>query len=223
MTRTESLREAYRLLEAHFGPTGWWPGETPFEIAVGAILTQNTAWTNVERAIANLREADSLSPQAILDAADESLHGLLRPAGYFRVKARRLRAFCAFLIEEHGGAMARLAELPRDELRAELLAVNGIGPETADDIILYACEQPIFVVDAYTRRIAARHGWCTPDASYHDLQGLFAGAIPEDLDVYKEYHAFIVYAGKHFCRRTPKCGECPLGALLPKRGPRLEA
>lgn len=223
MTRTEALREAYRLLESHFGPTGWWPGETPFEIAVGAILTQNTAWTNVERAIANLKAAQTLSPEAILAAANESLHGLLRPAGYFRVKAKRLRAFCTFLVEKHGGEVAPLAGLPRDVLRAELLAVNGIGPETADDIILYACEQPIFVVDAYTRRIAARHGWCKPSASYHDLQALFAGAIPEDLEVYKEYHAFIVYAGKHYCRRTPKCAECPLAPLLPKRGPCLEA
>ncbi len=212
------LREIYQRLEAHFGPTHWWPGDTPFEIAVGAILTQNTAWGNVECAIENLKQADMLSPGAILECLEEELHGYLRPSGFFRVKSVRLRAFCQYLVERYGGSMARMAEEPLESLRSELLHVPGIGPETADDILLYTCEKPVFVVDAYTRRILSRHGLCEQAIGYEELRALFEHALETDLHVYKEYHGLIVYTGKEFCRRAPKCACCPLEPLLKKSG-----
>ncbi len=211
------LGEMYERLSVHFGPTHWWPGESPFEIAVGAILTQNTAWINVEKAIANLKRARKLSVKTILECDDETLHDLLRPSGYFRVKTKRLRSFCAHLANRYGGSMARMARRPLDELRPELLGVAGIGPETADDILLYACEKPVFVVDAYTRRILGRHGLVTADISYEDLRALFERNLDADLPVFKEYHGLIVYTGKDYCRRAPKCESCPLAPLL-KRG-----
>ncbi len=210
-----ALEDIYRRLLAHFGPTHWWPGDTPFEIAVGAILTQNTAWTNVERAIANLKRAHLLSPKAILDAHDDRLHEALRPSGYFRIKTARLRHFCRYLEDRYAGRMDRMAQRPLVELRPELLEVPGIGPETADDILLYACDKPVFVVDAYTRRILSRHGLCAPDIKYEPLRRLFEDHLPPDVHTFKEYHGLIVYTGKDFCRRTtPRCETCPLGAML---------
>lgn len=213
MTRSQLLA-IYRRLERHYGPTGWWPGDSPFEIAVGAILTQNTAWTNVEQAIANLKRERLLAPKAILAARDKQLYGALRPSGYFRVKAQRVRSFCEYLIERYNGSMKRMAREPLETLRHELLDVHGIGPETADDILLYACEKPIFVVDAYTRRVLHRHGHVDHDISYHDLQHLFHRRLPEDVPLFKEYHALIVYLGKDFCRPRPRCEGCPLAPLL---------
>ncbi|MBI4556228.1 MAG: endonuclease III domain-containing protein [Candidatus Hydrogenedentes bacterium] len=211
------LRKVYQRLAAYYGPTGWWPGDTPFEIAVGAVLTQNTAWTNVEKAIANLKRARLLSPRKILECPPNQLEEALRPSGYFRIKAKRLRSFCVFLVERYGGSMKRLAKRPLPELRDELLAVDGIGPETADDILLYACERPVFVVDAYTRRILSRHGWVEPNISYDDLQDLFEKRLPADVHLFKEFHGLIVWTGKDFCRRNPKCQGCPLEPLLPKK------
>jgi len=208
------LLTIYNRLERHFGPTGWWPGDSPFEIAVGAILTQNTAWTNVEQAIANLKRARLLTPKKIAACPDKELHTALRPSGYFRVKAQRLRCFCEHLLENHGGSMARMARVPLDTLREELLSVHGIGPETADDILLYACGKPIFVVDAYTRRILHRHGHVDADISYHELQEVFHRRLPRNVALYQEYHALIVYVGKDFCRPRPRCEECPLAPLL---------
>ncbi|MCP4645517.1 MAG: endonuclease III domain-containing protein [bacterium] len=216
-----SLERLYGLLSKHYGLTHWWPGDTPFEIAVGAVLTQNAAWTNVEKAIANLKQAKLLAPRRILDAADEVLHEALRPSGYFRLKTKRVRSFCAYLVERYGGSMKRMARRPLDELRPELLAVNGIGPETADDILLYACNMPVFVVDAYTRRILSRHGLCPPDIGYEDLRALFERRLEPDLHRFQEYHGLIVFAGKDFCRRTPKCSECPLHPMLKKGQPLL--
>ncbi len=210
----QNIRLVYNLLIAHYGPTNWWPGETPFEIAIGAILTQNTAWTNVERAISNLNSGGLLTPHAILEAPDDTLFAALRPSGYFRIKAQRARAFCAYLLEQYGGDMGAMRKTPTDELREELLAINGIGPETADDILLYACERPVFVVDAYTRRILSRHGLCEPNANYAKLQAFFEDNLDRDLVVFKEYHGLIVYVGKDFCRKTPKCATCPLADLL---------
>ncbi len=212
-----TLAAIYERMSAHFGPTHWWPGDSPFEVAVGAILTQNTAWTNVEKAISNLKAARLLSPEAILCADDAILHALLRPSGYFRVKSVRLRSFCSYLIDTYGGNMARMAERPADALREELLRVSGIGPETADDILLYACEKPVFVVDAYTRRILSRHGVVDASIGYEALRALFERNLDADLHMFKQYHGLIVYTGKDFCRATPKCEMCPLGALL-KRG-----
>ena len=209
-----ALKDIYERLSRHYGPTDWWPGDTPFEIAVGAILTQNTNWKNVERAIANLKRERLLGPKKILACEDAVLEAALRPSGYFRVKTRRLRNFCRYLVERYRGSMKRLAAQPLDVLRAELLAVNGIGPETADDILLYACDKPVFVVDAYTRRIFSRHGLCAPDIAYEPLRALFERNLEPALHLYKEYHGLIVFVGKDFCRRTPKCAECPLGVLL---------
>jgi endonuclease-3 related protein len=211
------LEEIYRRLNAHYGPTHWWPGDTPFEIAVGAVLTQNTAWSNVEKAIANLKRGRLLSPKKILDCPDDVLHDVLRPAGYFRVKTARLRSFCRYLVDRYGGSVRRMARRPLAELRPELLEVNGIGPETADDILLYACDFVVFVVDAYTRRILSRHDLCPADIAYEDLRALFEQALEPELNTFKEYHGLIVYTGKDYCRRTPVCAGCPLEPMLKGR------
>ncbi len=213
MRRT--LRDIYRRLAVHYGPTDWWPGESPFEVAVGAILTQNAAWANVEKAIANLKRERLLHPKAILACPDGRLEAAVHPSGFYRVKARRVRSFCEHLVQRYGGSMGRMARRPLDELRPELLAISGIGPETADDILLYACEKPVFVVDAYTRRILSRHGLCPPDIKYEALRALFEDHLKPDLHTFKEYHGLIVYVGKDFCRRNPKCAVCPLRPLLP--------
>jgi len=209
-----TLRSIYRRLSAHYGHTGWWPGDSAFEIAVGAVLTQNTAWMNVERAIANLKCAKLLTPRKILACEDGVLEEALRPSGYFRVKARRLRNFCQHLVDQHRGSIKRMARVPLETLRPALLEVNGIGPETADDILLYACGKPVFVVDAYTRRILARHGLAKQDIGYEELRALFEKHLPQEIPLFQEYHGLIVYTGKDFCRRTPRCGECPLSGML---------
>lgn len=219
---TDALTAIYERLADHYGSTDWWPGDTPFEIAVGAVLTQNTNWSNVERAIANLKRAKLLGPRKILACQDGILEDALRPSGYFRVKARRLRSFCRFLEDRYRGSMRRMAKQPLDALRAELLEVDGIGPETADDILLYACEKPVFVVDAYTRRILSRHGLCTPDIAYEPLRALFENHLESDLVMFKEYHGLLVYTGKDFCRRTPKCENCPLERFLKGNQPLLD-
>ena len=217
MTAAESgdWLTVHDTLLAAFGPQHWWPGDTPFEVMVGAVLTQNTAWTNVEKAIANLKAADALSCPAILGLEDSTLAELIRPAGFFNVKAKRLRALCAFLRDE-GAAVApeRLANsalLPR--LRHKLLAVHGVGEETADSILLYALNQPSFVVDAYTRRIFGRLGLVQGDETYGHIQAAFQRHLPMDLRLYNEYHALIVALGKDFCRPRPRCGQCPLAVF----------
>lgn len=216
-----TLRAYYTALYNHFGPSHWWPGDTPFEIAVGAVLTQNTAWANVEKAIINLQQARLLDPRAILAAPASQLETALRPSGYFRVKARRLRSFCDYLVTQYNGSMARMARVPLKTLRPELLQVHGIGPETADDILLYACGKPVFVVDAYTRRIFARHGLASAKVSYEPLRRFFEDNLPADIELFKDYHAQIVYTGKHFCKTKPDCQHCPLKKHLPKSGPIL--
>ncbi len=212
-----ALRRYYDLMAGHYGPTGWWPGDSPFEIAVGAILTQNTAWTNVEKALANLKRARLLNPRAIVRSDAAALEEALRPTGYFRVKTRRLQSFCAHLVEHYGGSIARMARRPLHALREELLDIHGIGPETADDILLYACGHPVFVVDAYTRRIMSRHGHVDPGIGYEALRELFEHHLDTDVHMFKEYHALIVYTGKDYCRSRPQCDGCPLAAAL-KRG-----
>ena len=212
-----TLREIYDRMAAHFGPTDWWPGDSPFEISVGAILVQNTAWTNVEKAIDNLKRANKLTPRTILDCDDDTLHDLVRPSGYFRVKSIRLRAFCRHLLTHYDGDMAKMAARPLEQLRPELLGIAGIGPETADDILLYACDKPVFVIDAYTRRMLKRHGLADDRATYEELRAFFERNLDSDLQTFKEYHGLIVYTGKDFCRRGPKCESCPLAPML-KRG-----
>ncbi len=210
----KTLLHIYGRMAAHYGPTHWWPGDTPFEIAVGAVLTQNTAWTNVERAIANLKRERLLEPRAMLECPRERLEEALVPSGYFRVKTVRVLNFCAYLVERYDGAMANMARQPIETLRPELLEVNGIGPETADDILLYACDKPVFVVDAYTRRIFGRHGVVSEQIGYEDLRATFERNLHKNVHLFKEYHGLIVWTGKDFCRRTPKCEACPLGGLL---------
>jgi len=200
----------YRLLEEHYGDLQWWPGETPFEIAVGAILTQNTNWRNVEKAIGNLKKQRLLSPAAIAGAPDGLLEEALRPSGFFRVKARRLRAFTAYLIRCREGAMESLLAENTGELRREFLQIHGIGEETADSILLYGLGKPVFVVDAYTRRVLERHGVPEARESYGSVQRLFMEALPEGPAVYNRCHALLVQVGKDFCRKDPRCGECPL-------------
>jgi endonuclease-3 related protein len=211
-----SLRALYRTLLCAFGPQGWWPGENPFEIAVGAILTQNTNWLNVERAIANLRQEGVLSPPRMALLSRERLASLIRPAGYYNVKADRLRHFLRYLGDSHGMSMKRLTAYAPIRLREELLAVKGIGPETADSILLYAAARPFFVVDAYTRRIFSRHGLIDDGLAYDRLQEFIVRRIPVDTTLYNEFHALLVKVGKEYCRpRLPRCGECPLGPTLP--------
>lgn len=208
-----SPQTVFQTLFTTYGRQYWWPGDTPFEVMVGAILTQNTAWTNVERAIANLVQARALNPQTILAVSLEQLAEWLRPSGYFNVKARRLANFCRWYVGE--GEYEVLVSRDTSRLRADLLAVSGIGPETADDILLYAFERPIFVVDAYTRRLSSRLGW-TPDAiGYEELRSFFERNLPPDTKLFNEYHALIVRQGKEICRPQPLCGRCDLAARCP--------
>ncbi len=211
MKKKLSLRSAYSRLLAHFGPQGWWPGNTPFEIAVGAILTQNTNWANVEKAIANLKKAGVLFPRKLYALPEKKLAQLIRPSGYYNVKAKRLRAFLTLLCENYNASLKRLFRLPLAQLREELLSVKGIGEETADSIILYAAEKPTFVVDAYTRRILSRHGWCSPKAQYLEVKQIFESRLKPDVKLYNEFHALLVRLGKTLCRpRNPLCDQCPL-------------
>jgi endonuclease-3 related protein len=209
-----------RLLAAH-GRQHWWPGGSRFEIMVGAVLTQNTAWRNVEQAIANLKKAAALSPQAIVQVSPRRLARWLKPSGYFNIKARRLRALSRWLIGQ--GGIRSLARLSTDELRRALLAVPGIGPETADDILLYAFERPVFVIDAYTRRIFHRLGLIRADEDYEVLRHLFEEALGPDVQRYNEYHALIVLHGKDVCKKRPRCECCCLRAACPGAVSRPEA
>ncbi len=211
--KMHQLEHVYRMLFCFFGPQRWWPGKTPFEIAIGAILTQNTNWTNVERAIENLKRHGVLSPKALYRLSGANLASLVRPAGYYRVKARRIRCFLEFLFRHYGGRMEDMAREETDIIREKLLEIHGIGPETADSILLYALEKPVFVIDAYTRRVLARHGIMAYERSYEAFQQLFHSAIVRDVRLYNEYHALFVRLGKTFCRARPQCDGCPLRGL----------
>ena len=205
----------YKKLYRFFGPQNWWPGDTPFEIAVGAVLTQNTNWGNVEKAIQNLKKQGVLSSRGIHGLSVNELASLIKPAGYFNVKAKRLRSFLDFLMNEYCGRMENMAREDLTQLRPKLLRIHGIGPETADSILLYALEKPIFVIDAYTKRILSRHGITASDGSYAEFQELFHASLKRDVHLYNEYHALFVRAGKTFCRRTkPLCEKCPLHDML---------
>ena len=203
-------RRFYQKLFKHFGPQHWWPAETSFEVIVGAILTQNTNWGNVEKALSNLKKHKRLSPEKLRTIPTTELAQLIRPAGYFNVKAKRLKNFLTYFIKEYQGSVAKMKKVPLDDLRRQLLKVNGIGPETADSILLYALNKKVFVVDAYTKRFLVRHNIVLPQATYHDIQDQFVQAIKSDLFLYNEYHALIVMLGKYFCKPTPKCEKCPL-------------
>jgi endonuclease III related protein len=226
--RTAPLRAAYPLLRRRFGHQHWWPGETPFEVCVGAILTQSTSWTNVERAIAGLRLAGVLEPRRLVALSPTRLAGLIRPAGYFNVKARRLRAFLQVLVERFDADLTRFFHGPSRTVRERLLAIHGIGPETADSMLLYAGGHSSFVVDTYTKRIFVRHAWCARSVGYDDLKALCEAALGHRsgsarLDYWQDYHAQLVRVGKEFCRpREPQCEACPLKPLLPTRRSRNE-
>lgn len=214
------LRDAYDRLLARYGPQRWWPGDSPFEVMVGALLVQNTNWNNVERAIDNLREAAALDAHRLLALADEELEELIRPAGYYRVKARRLRNLVRWFVARYDGSIDAMFADDLATLRGELLALNGIGPETADAILLYAGNLPTFVVDAYAHRVLARHGWIGYDADYHAIKEHFEANLPADAALFNEYHALLVEVGKRCCRRQRSdCEQCPLADLLPAGGP----
>lgn len=204
------LLEMYRRMHDRYGPLNWWPGETAFEIAVGAILTQNTAWRNVEKAILNLKEAGVLSARKLEQLSQVQLAMLIRPAGFFNVKEKRLRHFLAYLKKEHRLSMSSMKNYSLGKLRKQLLDVHGIGEETADSILLYACNKPTFVVDAYTRRILSRHGLISKTARYEDMRQLFMQNLPPEIDLYNDFHAQIVMIGKDHCKPKPKCDLCPL-------------
>ena len=207
------IREAYRRLYKRFGPQHWWPGETKFEIIVGAILTQNTNWSNVTKAIENLKKAGVLSPEKLYRIPVKKLSSLIKPAGYFNVKARRLKSFMDFFFKEYQGKVIKMSREDGPALRRKLLNVHGIGPETADSILLYACDKPAFVVDAYTKRIFYRHNIVESAADYHRLQKMITDHLKEDVPLFNEYHALIVRVGKDFCKPTPRCAQCPLNDL----------
>lgn len=211
MNTGTQLREIYQLLYAHFGPQNWWPGESPFEVMVGAILTQNTNWKNVEQAIGNLKKADVLSLQAMSELSQPALAQYIRPAGYFNIKATRLQNFFSLINNNWDGDLDYFLLQPATVLREQLLSVKGIGPETADSMVLYAAEKPIFVVDAYTSRILHRHNIIDESFEYYQIQELFMDNLEEDCRLFNEYHALIVQTGKGFCKKTnPDCDHCPL-------------
>jgi endonuclease-3 related protein len=207
--RTE-LVGIHERMERHFGDLHWWPADSPFEVMVGAILTQNTAWANVEKAINNLKNRGLLSTDQILRLPAAELTELIRPSGYFRLKTARLTAFVKFFVKNYSGSVEEMQKETLPVLRDKLRGVWGVGPETADSILLYACEKPVFVIDAYTRRILLRHRLISEGVSYDAIQALFLENLPHEVPLFKQYHALIVNTAKHFCRKIPNCSGCPL-------------
>jgi endonuclease-3 related protein len=214
----KQLKAIYRVLCKAYGPQHWWPGDTPFEVLVGAVLTQNTAWANVEKAIANLKREQVLTFSRAINMAPEKLALLIRPSGFFNIKTKRLRHLLLFIHTQYSDSLSRMFASDSDRLRQQLLEVNGIGPETADSILLYAGEKPYFVVDAYTKRIFSRQGLISGNADYHSVQGLFMDNLPRNAQYYNEYHALIVRVGKDHCKKVrPLCSDCPICPQCRKR------
>lgn len=210
---SEKLMEIYQLLYDHYGEQGWWPGDGRFEIIVGAILTQNTNWGNVEKAIANLKRADRLTAEQLYNMDAEELGELIRPAGYYNIKAKRLKNFLSWLFENYGGELAAVEKLAAYQLREELLSIKGVGPETADSILLYAFEKAMFVVDTYTCRVLGRHGLIEDGADYEQVRELFESNLADDVKLFNEFHALLVRVGKEYCRPRERCESCPLRVL----------
>ena len=207
----QKLGSIYRKLYAHFGPQHWWPGDSALEVMVGAILTQNTNWGNVEKAIGNLKGRRLLSAKKLYQISQRRLASLIRPAGYYNIKAKRLKEFLRFLFKNYQGNIKRMSRQDPQQIREQLLSVNGIGPETADSILLYALNKPVFVVDAYTRRILSRHQLIPEDASYDEIQNLFRKHLKKDVKLFNEYHALLVRLGKGLClKKKGRCSLCPL-------------
>lgn len=207
---SQTLNDVYDRLFNRYGPQHWWPGETPFEVIIGAILTQSTAWTNVEKAIANMKAADVLDPESLHSISIDKLATLIRPSGYYNAKSAKVKAFIERLHDKYGGNLDRLFELDTHDLRKELLSIHGVGPETADSILLYAACRPVFVIDAYTKRIIARLGLAPAGNSYEAFQRLFMENLPHNEGMFNEYHALFVRHGKVACHRGPICKGCCL-------------
>jgi endonuclease-3 related protein len=212
MSRQTCL-DIYSRLYERYGPQDWWPGETPFEIIVGAILTQNTNWKNVEKAIVNLKNAGGLTPEKLYGLPIDELAELIRPAGYYNIKAQRLKHFLDWLFEKYDGDLESLEPLALSTLREQLLAIKGIGPETADSICLYGFGKPIFVVDTYTARIFGRHGMIEAPSGYEQIQEMFHSELEYNAALFNEFHALIVQVGKEYCKPKPACDGCPLETL----------
>ncbi len=212
-TTTSRLSDIYERLLAAYGPQHWWPGDTPFEIIAGAILTQSASWRNAEKALANLKAAGALSPAGLRRPPEAEVARLIRPSGYYNAKARKLKAFVALLYERFDGDLERMLASPAGELRSALLTTHGIGPETADSVLLYAASRPVFVIDAYTRRIFSRLGLAPEGDTYDAWQRLFMDALPPDAEMFNEYHALIVRHGKDVCRKRPACADCALNDI----------
>ncbi|MBU0671889.1 MAG: endonuclease III domain-containing protein [Candidatus Margulisbacteria bacterium] len=216
MQKQAKLLKIYKRLLAHFGPQRWWPGDTPFEVIIGAILTQSANWGNVEMAIDNLKREKVLNPKKILEIRYSKLEKLIRPSGYFRAKAKKVKAFVKHLVENYNGSLKRMFNKSIPELREELLAIHGIGPETADSIICYAAYKPTFVVDAYTKRIGNRVGLFKL-GKYYDIKDYFEGNLPKKYQLLNEYHALIVALGKYFCKSKPICDGCPIFTVCQRK------
>jgi len=211
MNFSQKLMDHYRTMLDFFGPQHWWPGDTPLEIMIGAVLTQNTNWKNVERAIDNLKRADMLSVEKLVKIHPSELAELINPAGYFSVKAKRLQNLMRFVWQNYEGDLAQFFAQSANSLREELLSVSGVGPETADDIVLYAAKKPTFVVDTYTYRIMLRHFFIAQDDDYQAIKSMFEDHLPAEVELFNEYHALLVAVGKNYCKpRNPRCDECPL-------------
>ncbi|MDI6759104.1 MAG: endonuclease III domain-containing protein [Candidatus Omnitrophota bacterium] len=205
------LNLIYKKLYSHFGPQGWWPAESPFEVMVGAILTQNTNWQNVKKAIGNLKKNSLLNPKKLYNISTKDLGLFIRPAGYYNIKAKRLKEFLKFYFDAWKGSIKETSLFKTEELRKSLLSVKGIGPETADSILLYALNRPVFVVDAYTKRIFSKHGLIKENAAYDEVQSLFMLNLKKNVKMFNEYHALLVKLGKEYClKRKAKCEICPL-------------
>lgn len=208
------LLRLYNQLYRSFGPQHWWPAKTNFEVIVGAILTQNTAWSNVEKAIRNLAREKLLTPASLKHIKKKRLANLIKPSGYYNIKADRLKSFSNFLFKRYSGSLKKMFSQDVRSLRRELLEVKGIGEETADSILLYAGEKPIFVVDAYTKRILSRHNIISHDTDYDSVQRLFMSNLPRDESLFGEYHALLVKLAKDICKKTPRCNQCPAKKIL---------
>lgn len=213
MNKVPKVFKIYEKLYSRLGPRHWWPAETPFEVMVGAVLTQNTSWTNVEKAILNLKQQRLLDPESLNRIPRRKLADLIKPSGYYNIKAKRLKSLVGFLMHNFKGDIVLMRRQDQKALRRELVLVHGIGPETCDSIMLYALNKPVFVIDAYTKRIFSRCGIVKEGVTYDELQRLFMESLPRSVKLYNEYHALIVQLGKEICRKIPKCNLCPINKL----------
>ncbi len=209
-----TAQQIYEALYQHWGEQHWWPADSPLEMILGAVLTQNTAWTQVEKAMQRLKSEQAIDLNRLVETPASTLEEWIRPAGFFRQKARTIQTFCQRIQQHYNGSIDTLFELETSALRTELLSWRGVGPETADSILLYAARRPLFVIDAYTKRFMVRHGWADEKATYATLASFFTDQLEQDPALFNEFHALIVQLGKTHCRSTPTCEGCPLQPLL---------